>query len=62
MASKRLDPEVRRRFVEAMLELNKPENRKYLRYLYGTEGYIQVNHGTYKPVADMARKYGFLKK
>ncbi len=62
VASKRLDPEVRRRFVEAMLELNKPENRKYLRYLYGTEGYIQVNHGTYKPVADMARKYGFLKK
>ena len=59
---KGLPPEVRRRFVEAMLELNKPANRKYLRYLYGTEGYIQVNHQTYKSVADMARKYGFLKR
>ncbi len=59
---KGLPPEVRRRFVEAMLELNKPANRKYLQYLYGTEGYIQVNHQTYKPVADMARKYGLLKK
>ncbi len=62
VASKRLAPKVRRRFVEAMLELNKPGNRKYLRYLYGTEGYIRVNHQTYQSVADMARKYGFLKK
>jgi phosphonate transport system substrate-binding protein len=62
VARKSLPPEVRRRFVEAMLELNKPANRKYLQYLYGTEGYIQVNHQTYKSVADMARKYGFLKR
>ena len=59
---KGLTPEVRRKFIAAMMKMNRPENRKLIRSLYGTDGYIQVDHGRYKPVADMARKYGFLKE
>ncbi len=59
---KGLEPEIRRKFVSAMLKMNQPENRSLLRALYGTDGYVRVGHSRYKSVADMARKYGFLKE
>lgn len=59
---KGLEPEIKRRFIAAMLKMNRPENRSLLRALYGTDGYVRVGHSRYKSVADMARKYGFLKE
>lgn len=62
VARKGLDPKLKERFVSAMLKLNEPANRKYLKYLYGTDGYVRVNHADYRAVADMALKYGFIKE
>ncbi len=59
---KGLEPEIRRKFIAAMMKMNRPENRGLLRALYGTDGYVKVDHSRYQPVADMARKYGFLKE
>jgi phosphonate transport system substrate-binding protein len=61
VARKDLDPKIKEQFIQAMLKLNAPENRKYVQYLYGTDGYVRVNKDTYRSVADMARKYGFMK-
>ena len=58
---KDLDSNLRAQFVQAMLKLNDPANRKLLAGLYGTESYVTVTHETYKPVEEMARRYGFLK-
>lgn len=59
---KGLNPEVRQRLVSAMMQLNRPEHRVLRRVLYGTDGYVRVDHSHYQPVAEMARKYGFLKE
>ena len=59
---KGLEPEIRRSFIAAMIKMNRPENRRLLRALYGTDGYVKVDHSRYQPVADMARKYGFLRE
>ena len=59
---KELAPEIRQKFIAAMMKMNRPENRGLLRALYGTDGYVRVGHSRYKSVADMARKYGFLKE
>lgn len=59
---KGLEPEIRRKFIAAMMKMNQPENRRLLRALYGTDGYVKVDHSRYQPVADMARKYGFLRE
>ena len=59
--AKDLDPKLKARFIESMLKLNKPKHRSIVQLIYGSEGYVQVNSATYKSVADMARKYGFLK-
>ena len=56
-----LNRKLRDRFIRAMLKLNNPENRLIVRALYGTDGYVKVNNDTFRPVADMARRYGFLK-
>ena len=57
-----LEPETRQKFISAMMKMNQPENRGLLRALYGTDGYIRVDHSSYRSVADMARKYGLLKE
>ncbi len=59
---KGLAPEIREKFIVAMMKMNRPQNRGLLRALYGTDGYVRVGHSRYKSVADMARKYGFLKE
>ena len=58
---KDLDKELREQFIQAMLKLNEPANRKLLSSLYGTESYVEVTHETYKAVEQMAHQYGFLK-
>lgn len=60
IARKGLDPEIKQRFVDAMLKLNEPENRWLLQHVYAPDGYIRVGHDAYEPVAAVARQYGLL--
>ena len=55
-----LDAGLQDRFIDAMLRLNKPENRDRLRYLYGPDGYVRADSAAYDSVRDMARRYGLL--
>ncbi len=60
IARKGLDPELKQRFVDAMLKLNEPDNRWLLKHVYAPDGYIRVGHDAYEPVAAIARQYGLL--
>ena len=60
IARPELDPELRRRFVVAMLKLNSPENRDKLRYLYGPDGYVVADPTAFDGVRDMAERHGLL--
>jgi phosphonate transport system substrate-binding protein len=60
IARKGLDPDLKQRFVDAMLKLNEPENRWLLQHVYAPDGYIRVGHDAYEPVAAVARQYGLL--
>ncbi len=58
---KGLDKTLVDQFVKAMMTLNKPEHKGLLKQLYGTGGYVKVDHSTYASVEKMAREFGFLK-
>jgi len=60
IARKDLDPVLKRRFVAAMMKLNEPDNRWLLQHVYAPDGYIEIGHDAYEPVADVARRYGLL--
>lgn len=55
-----LAAEMKVRFTDMMLTLNAPENRHFLAYLYGPDGYVVADVAAYDGVRDMARKYGLL--
>lgn len=55
-----LDPELKERFVAAMLALNEPENRALLAYVYGPDGYVRADPAAFDGVRAIARRYGFL--
>ena len=56
-----LDPDLSARFTAAMLDLNAPENREMLQYLYGPDGYVPADGTAYDGVRAMARAHGLLK-
>lgn len=56
-----LDADLQDRFIDAMMQLNEPQNRDRLRYLYGPDGYVRANSAAYDGVRDMARRYGLLR-
>jgi len=56
-----LDADLQGRFIDAMMQLNEPENRDRLRYLYGPDGYVLADSGAYDGVREMARRYGLLR-
>ena len=58
---KGFDPKLRRAFREATLNLNQPQHRHLLRYLYGTDGYVPVTHETFLDVERLARTHGFIR-
>jgi phosphonate transport system substrate-binding protein len=60
IARKDLDPELKRRFVAAMLKLNEPQNRWLLQHVYAPDGYVVTKHDAYEPVAVVARRYGLI--
>jgi len=57
-----LEPGVVAAFKRAMLKLNEAEYRHLLQYVYGPDGYVEVDHGAFEGVEAMARKYGYLPK
>jgi phosphonate transport system substrate-binding protein len=60
IARKDLDPQLKQRFVDAMLQLNEPQNHWLLKHVYAPDGYVEARHEAYEPVADVARRYGLL--
>ncbi len=56
-----LDGGLQTRFVDAMMKLNESANRDMLRYLYGPDGYIISDPGSYDGVRNSARRYGLLR-
>jgi phosphonate transport system substrate-binding protein len=60
VARQDLDPDLLARFTEAMLQLNEPDYRHLLQYVYGHDGYVKVTDSTYDSVRELARKYGYL--
>jgi len=56
-----LDPDIAARFTKVLMSLNEPQNRAYLLYLYGPNGYVLADNSAYDGVRDMARLYGLLK-
>lgn len=56
-----MDVDLKKRFVDEMLALNKPENRHLLAYLYGPDGYVATDAAAYQGVREIAQRYGLLK-
>jgi phosphonate transport system substrate-binding protein len=56
-----LSEAIKAKFVDVMLSLNLPENKHYLDYLYGPDGYVTASLETYDGVRATAQRYGFLK-
>lgn len=55
-----LDAGIKERFTAAMLELNAPENRALLAFVYGPDGYVRADPTAFDGVRAIARRYGFL--
>ncbi len=47
-------------FKRAMLRLNQDEYRYLLQYVYGPDGYVEVDHPAFADVEQLAREYGYL--
>ncbi len=61
IARRDVDAELLQGFVRAMLQLNEPEYRSYLAYVYGPDGYIETTHEAFELVEELARAYGYLR-
>ena len=61
IARRDVDAELLQGFVRAMLQLNEPEYRSYLAYVYGPDGYIETTHEAFEMVEELARAYGYLR-
>ena len=58
---KELDKKTVKKITDILFALNKGPDRKFLKYLYNVDGYVKVTHSDYKGVAEVARKYEFIK-
>ena len=43
-----------------MLKLNDNDYRHLLQYVYGPDGYVEVDHAAFAGVEALAREYGYL--
>ena len=57
-----LDPSVVTAFKRAMLKLNDDGYRHLLQYVYGPDGYVEIDHVAFAGVEALAREYGYLPK
>jgi len=55
-----LGPGVVAAFKRAMLKLNEDDYRHLLQYVYGPDGYVEVDHAAFAGVEALAREYGYL--
>lgn len=55
-----LDPELKERFVQAMLKLNEPERRYLLQHLYSPDGYVRADAAAFDGVRDRAAEHGLM--
>jgi len=55
-----LEPAVVAAFKRAMLQLNDADYRHLLQYVYGPDGYVEVDHASFADVEALAREYGYL--
>ena len=55
-----LQPSVVAAFKRAMLKLNEDDYRHLLAYVYGPDGYVEVDHSAFAGVEALAREYGYL--
>lgn len=62
LARKGLDSALIQSFKEAMLQLNEPEHRQLLQYVYSPDGYIEAQHEDYISVEEIAQLYGFIEQ
>ena len=46
----------------ALMALNEGPHRSLLKHLYNVDGYVVVDHETYREVTEVARRYGFLRR
>ena len=56
-----LDPDLKARFVAAMLKLNEPGNRALLKHVYSPDGYIEADPAAFDGVRSLATLYGLLR-
>ncbi len=59
IARRDLNSDLRTKFIEVMLQLNKPEYRNKLRYFYSPDGYVRADPSVFEGVREIARQYGF---
>jgi phosphonate transport system substrate-binding protein len=55
-----LDSSALAAFKRAMLKLNEDDYRYLLQYVYGPDGYIEIDHTAFADVESLAREYGYL--
>ncbi|MEX3009278.1 phosphate/phosphite/phosphonate ABC transporter substrate-binding protein [Hoeflea sp. TYP-13] len=60
IARKGLDDDLKTRFIAAMMKLNEPDYRVYLKYVYGPDGYVVADNSAFTNLEALARDYGFI--
>lgn len=58
---KGMDPTLREELRDALLALQDGPNKGLLKNLYGVDGYVKIDHDTFKDVEAVAREYSFIK-
>jgi len=61
IARQGLEPELKAKFVSAMMTLNKPENKALLVHVYSPDGYIEADPAMFDGVRKLARVHGYLR-
>ncbi|MGI9385563.1 MAG: phosphate/phosphite/phosphonate ABC transporter substrate-binding protein [Methyloligellaceae bacterium] len=61
IARKGLAPELKEKFVVAMMKLNEPANKALLKHVYSPDGYVEADPSMFEGVRKLAMAHGLLK-
>lgn len=61
IARRGLAPDLKARFVAAMMKLNQPEHKSLLAHVYSPDGYIEADPAMFEGVRKLARAHGYLR-
>lgn len=61
IARKGLAPELKAKFVAAMMKLNEPANKALLKHVYSPDGYLEADPSMFDGVRELAMAHGLLK-